>query len=314
MKPSMLELNEAMSLDVDGLEQRLRLCAARRGLPPLLIIQGGPGLPLLNEVPRFRSRLSLEDDFTVAYWDQRGCGPAARGAADTVGLGRLLDDLCLVLRRLHARTGRKVALLGISIGGTLAMQAAARERDIVSKVVAISPDLDAAASDDYAHEILNDRSMNRRDKRMAGILRRLGPPPYASPSRFQRRLRLLANEGSIERGKKFGRIVAAHLTSLVRCYGPAGAASALRNAATIQARLLPVLAELRLFDSWPVTTVPVHLVFGEDDILTPPSMVEAALRLLKPEDSLTVLPGAGHMVHFDRPEGVKAIIRQGLQT
>ena len=56
---------------------------------------------------------------------------------------------------------------------------------------------------------------------------------------------------------------------------------------TIQARLLPALAELRLFDSWPETTVPMHLVFGEDDILTPPSLVEAASRLLKPDDSLS---------------------------
>lgn len=143
---------------------------------------------------------------------------------------------------------------------------------------------------------------------MAGILRRLGPPPYTSPSRFQQRLRLLANEGSIERGRQFGGIVAAHLTSLIRCYGPAGAVSALRNSTTIQARLLPALAELRLFDSWPETTVPLRLVFGEDDILTPPSTVEAASRLLKPEDSLAVLPRAGHMVHFDRPEAVKGIV------
>ncbi len=153
------------------------------------------------------------------------------------------------------------------------MQAAARERDIVSKVVAISPDLDAAASDEYAYEILNDRSMKRRDKRMAGILRRLDPPPYTSPSRFQR-VRLLANEGSIERGRN-SEEWRLPLTSLIRCYGPAGAVSALRNSTTIQARLLPALAELRLFDSSPETTVPMHLVFGEDDILTPPSMVEA---------------------------------------
>lgn len=310
MKASMLELDETIGLEVDGvvLRLRLRLCAARRGLPPVLIIQGGPGLPLLNEAPRFRSRLSLEDDYTVAYWDQRGCGPAAREAADTVGLGRFLDDLCRVLRYLHARTGTKVALLGISIGGTLAMQAAARELELVSKVVAISPDLDAAASDDYAYRILNDRSIKKRDKRMAASLRRLGPPPYTGPSRFQQRLGLLANEGSIERDRKFGRIAATHITSLVRCYGLAGAASALRNSMAVQARLLPALAELRLFDSWPETTVPLHLVFGEDDILTPPSAVETATRLLKPDDSLVVLPRAGHMVHFDRPEAVKGIL------
>ena len=143
---------------------------------------------------------------------------------------------------------------------------------------------------------------------MAGILRRLDPPPYTSPSRFQQRRRLLANEGSIERGRKFGGMAAADLTSLIRCYGPAGPVSALLVSTTTKRRLLPALAELRLFDSWPETTVPMHLVFGEDDILTPPSMVEAASCWLKPDDSLTVLPRAGHMVHFDRPEAVKGIV------
>jgi len=81
----------------------------------------------------------------------------------------------------------------------------------------------------------------------------------------------------------------------------------------IQSCLLPALAEFCLFDSWPETPVPLHIVFGGEDILKPPSSVEATSRLLKPEDSLAVLPGAGHMVHFDRPEAVKGIL-SGLEA
>ena len=34
---------------------------------------------MLNEVRRFEQVLGLEKDFTVVYWDQRGCGRSLRG-------------------------------------------------------------------------------------------------------------------------------------------------------------------------------------------------------------------------------------------
>jgi hypothetical protein len=63
-------------LDINGFSQPVRLCASREGLPPVLIVQAGPGLPTLHEVSKFQRRLGLERDFLVAYWEQRGCGNA----------------------------------------------------------------------------------------------------------------------------------------------------------------------------------------------------------------------------------------------
>jgi len=55
----------------------VRQCAAGSGLPPLLIAQHGPGVPVLHEVAKFQRRLHLERDYLVAYWEQRGCGDAS---------------------------------------------------------------------------------------------------------------------------------------------------------------------------------------------------------------------------------------------
>src|SRR5471030_78778 len=77
-------MDRTVLLEVNGTRQRLRLCAGRAGLPPILIVQAGPGFPLLNEVDKFRRRLGLEENFTVAYWDQRACGPAP--SSDVRGL------------------------------------------------------------------------------------------------------------------------------------------------------------------------------------------------------------------------------------
>jgi hypothetical protein len=62
-------IDKTITLDINGSRQSIRLCAARTGLPPLLIVQGGPGLPLLHEVAKFQRLLNLENDFLVGYWE-----------------------------------------------------------------------------------------------------------------------------------------------------------------------------------------------------------------------------------------------------
>jgi pimeloyl-ACP methyl ester carboxylesterase len=83
--------------------QWIRIRAANTGNPLLLLVQMGPGLPMLNEAQTLGRVLSLEDDFTVIYWDQRGCGRSLRPANATRELSlpamvndteRLLAILC----------------------------------------------------------------------------------------------------------------------------------------------------------------------------------------------------------------------------
>jgi hypothetical protein len=49
-----LAIDKTVTLDINGSTQRIRLCAERAGLPPFLIVQAGPGWPVLNEVAKFR--------------------------------------------------------------------------------------------------------------------------------------------------------------------------------------------------------------------------------------------------------------------
>src|SRR5262245_54581587 len=106
-----LAIDRTITLDVCGSSQRLRLCAARAGLPPLLVVQAGPGLPVLHEVPKFQRLLKLEEDFLVAYWDQRGCGASTRSDANSVSWRQQIDDLRTVLAWFNTETTKRVTML-----------------------------------------------------------------------------------------------------------------------------------------------------------------------------------------------------------
>jgi proline iminopeptidase len=303
-----LVLDKTLQLEINGSTQKVRLCAERTGLSPILIVQAGPGLPLLHEVARFQRHLQLESAFLVSYWDQRGCGHASQQDARSVSLQQQIADLRAVLRWLQNETKQKITVFGISLGATIALQAAESESGRVKSVIAISPDADTAGSDAAVYSFLREQRLLSTGQRFSAKLKKLGQPPYTDPAAFQLRARLLADLGAVEHGKKFSAILRETLFGMIRVYGLVGATKALRNMNLIQRALLPQLVSLNLFAHPPRLAIPVHYVFGEQDPLTPPSIAkQLPLAIAAPESTTMVVPNAGHMVHFDQPDVVRSI-------
>lgn len=303
-----LAIDKTITLDINGSRQSIRLCAARTGLPPLLIVQGGPGQPLLHEVEKFQRLLNLENDFLVAYWEQRGCGNASLKDAQSISRPQQVEDLRTVLRWLHDETRQRVRMFGISWGATIVLQAVEHESDRVTSVVAISPDLQTTSSDAAAYAFLQEQSLGTDGQRLGRRVMNVGPPPYLDLARFQRRTRLLADLRTIERDKRFGGLFRELLLDLFRTYGVVGGVKALRNMNTIQRTLLAEMRALDLFAHPPRVTVPVHYIFGREDALTTVSrMAELPSQLATPHSTVRRVPDAGHMVHFDQPDLVRSV-------
>jgi len=306
-----LAIDRTITLNINDSRQRIRLCAGRSGLPPLLVVQAGPALPLLNDVPKFQRLLNLEKNFLVGYWDQRGCGNASARDAQSVSLAQQVDDLRSVLRWLYGETRQRALILGISIGGTITLQAVEHEADLVKAVIAISPDSRTATSDEAAHAFLQQQARGPDGRQIHRRVITLGQPPYVDPAPMQRRARLLADLGTIEHGKTFSALLRELLVALFRTYGVLGSVRALRNMTIVQRKLLPEIASLDLFARPPRVTVPVHYVFGEQDVLSPAFVVkELPAAIAAPATTVRRLANAGHMVHFDRPDIVRSIVEQ----
>jgi pimeloyl-ACP methyl ester carboxylesterase len=306
-KPT-LAIDETIALDINGSQQRVRLCAVRTGLPPLLIVQHGPGVPLLHEVAKFQRRLHLERDYQVAYWEQRGCGNVSARETRRVSLAQQVEDLRAVLRWLANRTQRRVLVFGISLGATISLLAAARERVHVKAVVANSADLQTRAGDDAVDTFLREHVDRAATRRLRRALTKLGPPPYLTARAFQRRAVLLTDFDSIERGRTFNSLLREMLVAMVRTYGVLGTLTALRNMNLVQRMMLADVATLDLLTHPPQLAVPVHFVFGEQDALTAAFMGSALTGTIgAPGTTAVRVPDAGHLVHFDQPDIVRSI-------
>lgn len=304
-----LAIEKTVKLEINGSTQQIRLCAERTGLPPILIVQAGPGLPVLHEVAKIQQHLHLESEFLVGYWEQRGCGAASQQDAKSVSLQQQVDDLRTVLQWLQNETKQAVIVFGISLGATIALQALEHEPEKAKAVIAISPDSSTIRSDASVNTFLQRQSVLSGDRRFIGKLKKLGEPPYTNPSAFQRRARLLTDLGGIERGKKFSTLLRETLFGMIRTYGLVGTAKALRNLNLVQRKLLPELVSLDLFAHPPQLAMPVHYVFGEQDPLTPTAIVtQLPHAIAAPAKTEILVLDAGHMVHFDQPAVVRAVV------
>ncbi|MHC4767078.1 MAG: alpha/beta fold hydrolase [Planctomycetota bacterium] len=115
---------------------------------PILFVHGGPGFPIRQTMPWLDA---LDADYTVHYYDQRGCGLSSRPfdrfenpndyanmkqLEATLGLGAQIADLERIRRLLGEE---RLILVGHSFGGFLAALYAAEFPQRVEKLVLLAP-------------------------------------------------------------------------------------------------------------------------------------------------------------------------------
>jgi pimeloyl-ACP methyl ester carboxylesterase len=290
---------------------RIRAAAARN--PLLLLVQMGPGLPMLNEARTFERLLSLEDDFTVIYWDQRGCGRSLRSADATRDLSvqTMVSDTGRLLAMLCDRFDTPAVVAGFSMGATIAALATARQPDLVAALVAVGMDIDGAAAENNAYQFALATAQARNNRKAVRQLQAIGPPPHLEPKAFATRARWAANFGGVRAGHTYNSIGRSLLASLLRSpdYSLADATRALRGITAAQAALLPDLAALDLTHTLTRLNTPIVMAQGRHDQVAPPSAAERYAELLQaPSKQLVWFEHSAHMPHLEEPERFRELL------
>jgi pimeloyl-ACP methyl ester carboxylesterase len=128
-----MKIDSLEGVRLGGITQWIRVRGADASNPVLLLMQQGPGLPIINEAPRFERLLGLESAFTVVYWDQRGTGLSSRPLGRNqdrfdISVPLMVDDTVRMLELLRDRFGGKTLVTGFSFGATFAAYGAGSGR------------------------------------------------------------------------------------------------------------------------------------------------------------------------------------------
>jgi pimeloyl-ACP methyl ester carboxylesterase len=286
-------------IQLGGITQWIRIRGADVSNPVLLLMQQGPGLPMINEARRLEGLLGLESAFTVVYWDQRGTGlssPSLRRESNgfEISVARMVDDTVALLELLRDRFGGKTFVAGFSFGAMFAAQAAVRRPELVAALVAAGMDIDMPMAESNAYAFALDAARRRGNRRATRQLEAIGPPPHTTVKQFTTRARWVANFGGVATNANFNGLLRALLASLVRSpdYSAADVIRTVRGISASRAALLPQLATTDLVRTMPRLEVPIVLAQGRLDQVAPG---EAAQRF---HDSLTA--SSKQLVWFER--------------
>src|SRR5262249_48816435 len=293
--------------------QWIRIRAANARNPLLLLIQLGPGLPMINEARTFGRLLSLEDDFTVIYWDQRGCGLSQRSADATrdLSLRAMVSDTERLLAMLCDRFGTPPVVAGFSIGATIGALATARRPDLVAALVAVGMDIDGAAGENNAYRFALTTAHTRNNRRAARQLEAIGPPPHLEAKQFTTRARWAANFGGMRTGHTYNSIGRSLLVSLLRSpdYSLADTVRTIRGVTVVQAALLPEVAALDLTHTLTRLNSPIVMVQGRHDQVAPAAPAQRYAELLEaPSKRLVWFEHSAHMPHLEEPERFRELL------
>jgi len=300
-------------VQLGGSRQWIRIRARHSGNPLLLLVQMGPGLPMINEVRTFERTMSLEDRFTVVYWDQRGCGLSARsgGAGRELSLATMVSDTEQLLAMLCERFETPAIVAGFSMGAAIAALAAARRPDLVATLVAVGMDIDGAAAGRNTYEFAVEAARGRRNRRAIKQLEAIGPPPHVNAGAFGTRGRWAADFGGVRTGATYTSEGRRLLATLVRSsdYSVAAAVGCLRGIRAARMALVPDLETLDLGQVLPRLDVPIVMVQGRLDQIAPAAVAEQyAQALQSPSKRLVWFEHSAHMPHLEEPERFREVL------
>lgn len=304
-----MEIDTLEGVQLGGIPQWIRVRGADASNPVLLLMQQGPGLPIINDARRLERLLGLEKAFTVVYWDQRGTGlssPSLRKNSNRfeISVARMVDDTVTLLELLRDRFGGKTFVTGFSFGATFAAYAAVRRPELVAALVAAGMDIDIPTAENNAYAFALDAARQRGNRRAIRQLEAIGPPPHTTMKQFATRARWVANFGGVATNANFNNLIRALLLSLVRSpdYSAAAVIRTLRGISASQAALLPQLATTDLVRTVPRLDVPIVIAQGRLDQVAPG---EAAQRfhdsLTAPSKQLVWFESSAHTPHLEEP-------------
>ena len=306
MPGTKMAIDTLEAIQADGTIQWIRVRGTDASNPVLLLIQQGPGLPMINEARRFEHLLGLEQAFTVIYWDQRGCGRSLRKRQDRAGISleQMVGDTVSLLDLLRDRFGAKAYVAGFSFGATVAAYAAARRPDLVATLIATGMDVDGAAAGTGAYDFALAAARQRGNRRATRQLEAIGPPPHLNSKQFATRVRWATNFGGVTTNQTYATLVRGLLASLVRSpdYSAGDVLRTVRGITATQAALLPKLATMDLAATVPRLDVPVVMVQGLLDQVAPgPAAQRYASALKAPSKQLVWFEKSAHTPHLEEP-------------
>ena len=312
------QLDYSENVEVNGSIQNIRVRAAKKGLPVILFLHGGPGVCDRHNILRDHS--DLAEDFTLVCWDQRGSGksytPDIKKSIPKVA--DYVDDVEFMLEYLTGKFGvRKVAMVGHSWGSIIGVLAAARRPDLLFVYVGEGQFVDGDRNEEGSYRFCLEEAKRRGDKKALAALEKGAPVDGVYPdnkSMMTQRDCLSRYGGAIHGGKQG--LVKGLLMPLLKTkeYSLADIVKYAQGATYLTDVMWPDVVGQRL-SAIKSLDVPVVITQGRHDYNTPSAIAKEWFDALSaPAKKWVWFENSAHSPDVEEPEKWSAVLKGELSA
>jgi pimeloyl-ACP methyl ester carboxylesterase len=278
--------------------------------PVLLYLTGGPGG---TDIGAIRRDVTLEQDFTVVAWDQRGAGKSysALDPTDTFTVDALLADTVEVTNYLRDRFDEeRIFLVGQSWGSTLGVLAVQQHPELYHAFVGVGQMVSQRETDIMFWEDALAWADETGDTALTETLLGNGPPPYADLMRYDP---FIASEHDWNVYPEFDPDTEMPAILFVPEYSWMDRINAFRGFLDTVGTLYPQLQGIDFREDVVTLDVPVYMVLGEHEARGRAVLANEWFDMLEaPSKEAFIFEGSGHRAHFDRPGDFAEVMRHVL--
>ena len=268
-----MKIDSLEKVTINGSGQWLLIRGENPNAPLILQVQAGPGFPIIPEASAIEKRLHLEENYLVAYWDQRGCGKSFSKETDpaTINFAQLTDDLIYCTKYLLKKFKKeKVILVGYSIGATLSLMAASKDSSLFSHLILAGIDVDIPAANKYVSEFMISKASEIKNQKLLKHAIDLSKLEISNAGKFQERAKLVTNFGGIKMNSSYNQVVFSIIANMLfsKAYRLTDIPKTIKGMDFCQDAFLPEMNTLNLFNQIDRIDVPVHFIQGKHDDIT----------------------------------------------
>lgn len=312
------QLDYSENVEVNGSIQNIRVRAAKKGLPVILFLHGGPGVCDRHNILRDHS--DLAEDFTLVCWDQRGSGksytPDIKKSVPKVA--DYVDDVEFMLEYLTGKfCVRKVAMVGHSWGSIIGVLAAARRPDLLFAYVGEGQFVDGDRNEEGSYRFCLEEAKRRGDKKALAALEKGAPVDgiYPDNKSMMTQRDCLSRYGGTIHGGKQG-LVKGLLMPLLKTkeYSLADIVKYAQGATYLTDVMWPDVVGQRL-SAIKSLDVPVVITQGRHDYNTPSAIAKEWFDALSaPAKKWVWFENSAHSPDVEEPEKWSAVLKEELSA
>ena len=295
-------ISELRKVEINGVDIELMIRGKNKDNQVVIFVHGGP---CCSEIPYARKYQStLEENFTVVHYDQRGSGKSYEFGKDysDVTVSDHVNDLIAFTQYISTYLHKdKVILLGHSYGTYIAAMAASQHPEMYIAYVGIGQMSDTIESELDGLERCIEAAENVGNKgdvtKLRALTDSISRGEAITPRKYIRKYgfaaRQINDNADYWTGYFFG--TEYNLTDAIRLYT---ASSKYQDALILEALNNPITKIVKGFD------IPVYFVMGKYDGMTSPKAAEKYLNSLSGEaiHEIVVFENSAHYPQFEEPD------------